>query len=675
MPPDPTRMLRSARWLVWFVLALAACGPRFTPPLEPPSSVRRGDQAFRYQEYDAAIHAYRTYLDQTEAGEYTARVAYKTALAQYRLKRYSDTLATLDELAQRYPKGRWVQVDALRGDTERALGHPLTALQAWDSAWEIANDQERLKLRQRIVVVAHGLSDTELARARRLVNSEDVGNLLDRQIALRQPPSIGEPIPETGEEGRDEVAEETRPEAMHAAGVAEEPDAIEPPPKPVAKRADRDLEGHAAASDTTQPRPPAQALPRRAPVALAPPAPAPDTAESDLWHEPGPSRKLAPPEPEPAPELAKEAPERVETESLPGEAPPPAEPAALEAPATQPIPQGASKVGCLLPLTGTDREFGERSLRGLRLVFGEDSDRLVVKDVGGDPTAATTALNELARDPRVLIVVGPLRSDAAEAVARRAEQVQLPLLLLSQREGLSGRFALQVGMTRSRLVGGLLDYAMGKARLRRFGVLYPGNAYGKELLSAFRAEVDRRGGTLVGADAYRPDTKAVAVGTVRRWRDNQNMQALFVPDSAMAAGRFAKALQQEMPDVTLLGVLGGEALSNYSDGTAVSGVLFSDAFYADSARPATRKFVLRFEQAYGEPPGVPEAQAYDAALLAKHVLDAGAGSRGEVLRQLHGLSIVAGATGDLRITSTGFGRSPFLLQVYDGKLEEIGGAG
>jgi ABC-type branched-subunit amino acid transport system substrate-binding protein len=672
MSPDTARRVGSTRWLIGFAFVLGACSPTLTAPPEPPLSVRRGDQFFRYEEYDAAIGAYRTYLDHTETGLYTPRVFYKTALAQYRLKEYHDTLLTLDELALRYPKGQWVQVDALRGDAERALGHPMTALQAYESAWEIAGKRDRAKLRPRIIAVSRGLNDVDLARARRLANSEDVATLLDQQIASRQPAGIGEAIPETGEGAPEALA--AAPSAPRAAADIDAPlepadeELLIPEPAPPARVAKKTTEGTKPLVATKnesalEPVPPMPAAPVQ-----AVPAPPPQTTQRDAWQPPPPTRLLPP---EPAPELVAAArePAAAEPHLLLSEEAAAAEPKL--APAAERPMQGPAQVGCLLPLTGRDREFGERSLRALRLVFEQDSDRLVVKDVGSNPATAVKALDELSRDPRVLAVIGPLRSDDAEAAARRAEQIQMPLLLLSQRDGLGGRFVLQVGMTRSRLVGGLLDYAMGRARLRRFGVIYPADAYGRQQLSAFRTELKRRGGTLVGADAYRPDTKALAVGTVKRWRDDQNMQALFIPDSAMIAAQFAKVLQEEMPDVTLLGVHGWENLAQYGDGTAVSGVLFSDAFYAESVRPATRNFVLRFQQAYGQPPGVPEAQAYDAGLLVKHALDAGANTRADLLRQLHGLGTVAGATGNLRITTTGLQRSLFLIQVYDGKLEEV----
>ena len=46
--------------------------------------------------------------------------------------------------------------------------------------------------------------------------------------------------------------------------------------------------------------------------------------------------------------------------------------------------------------------------------------RLLVRDTGGDAERATTALRELAEDPDVIAVVGPIFSRESEAAARSA---------------------------------------------------------------------------------------------------------------------------------------------------------------------------------------------------------------------------------------------------------------
>lgn len=603
------------RWVgsaLCLALIVSACAAKVSLPPEAPLDVRRGDQAFHYRDYEAAVTAYRRYLDQVDQGQYTARTFYKSAQAQYRLGHYGEALTTLDELSNRYPKAHWVQVEALRGDIQRAMGHPASALQAWDDAWKISTDADRPQLRQRIVDTARRLNDVELANTERSVDTKEVRQLLEQQMALRQAPPIDEPIlaASDGEDRQPEAPPSESAEAAFGAddSALEKPIALTPPPAEEADDAAA-LSGVAAATA------PAQVGP--APVVPAPVAPAP-MGEERL--------------------------------------------------------HGSAKVGCVLPLSGPARQYGERSLRGVRLAFGRDADRLTVKDSGGDAGTAARMFDELARDSAVVAVIGPLQRDAAQAMTAPAEAAHLPLLLLSPGEEPSSQYVLQAGVSRSRQVGTLLDYAMQKVRLRRFGVLYPTDPYGKELFETFRDEVTRRGGTVVGADSYPPGARNVDadVATVKQWRDAQNVQAVFVPDSGRAAAEFARSFQMLMPDVTLLGVHGWEDLADHRG--ALSGILFADTFYGGSARPGTRAFVAAFAETYGQTPGVAEAQAYDAALLVRRALNAGAQSRDELLERMRALGPVEGATGALQVTDHGIARNLFLLQVSEGKLQEIGGA-
>jgi ABC-type branched-subunit amino acid transport system substrate-binding protein len=626
------RLPHFAVGLVSLVVLLAGCSPRVTAPPEPPYAVRRGDEAFRYEDYGHAITSYRTYLDEAQKDQYTARVLYKTALAEYRLGHYHETLATIDELEQRYPKGRWVQVDALRGDAARELHRPMTALKDWDEGWEIGSDNDRRKLRQRIVSLARGFNDVQLAQAQRTVSNADVRDLLEQQIAARQP-SINEQIPESnGGAAEEDAAAATTTTAANRAAEGKGPRAPLTAPE-AAERARRPAVRSAART-----------------VIAEPPA-----AEAEV---------------EPlAPALEPEGEGGDHTAPAGAKLPPPMAEAVLWPPADAQV-KAQPKVACLLPLSGPSQEFGERSLRGLRLLFGENSDRLVVMDTGNDSATAVHMFNQLSRNANVVAVIGPLRSEDAEAVAPLARQAQVPLLLLSQHDGLADGSVLQVSMTRARLVAAVLQYAMGSVRLRRFGILYPEDDFGKQYAATFRSEAEHRGGTIVGVDAYSPLTRALSVATLKRWRDNQHLQAVFLPDNVLSAQAVAHVLQREMPDITLLGVHGWESIGG-QDGDHVNGVLFSDSFYSGSTRPGTQQFVERFQKAYSEMPGALEAQAYDAGLLAQDALEAGARSRVEVLHALRAHAPIDGATGQLTVTPTGVQRQVFLLQVYDGKLAEV----
>lgn len=105
-----------------------------------------------------------------------------------------------------------------------------------------------------------------------------------------------------------------------------------------------------------------------------------------------------------------------------------------------------TRVACLLPLTGPDRESGQQALNGLRQAFASDTSALLVRDTGGDPDLAARLVTALAADVSVVAIIGPLHDGTAAAVAPVAEQAQLPTLLLAADGGLTGSYVLQSGV-------------------------------------------------------------------------------------------------------------------------------------------------------------------------------------------------------------------------------------
>lgn len=646
MAADMRRFSTQGFMVVLLGSLLNACALRSGAPPEPPASVRNGDLAFRDGQYATAIEEYRQYLDRGD-GEYAARVYYKTALAQSRLGQHREALQTLDELGAQYPDAKWVQVEALRGDLQRDLGKPLLAIAAWDSAWEVGSRSDRDKLTQRLSPLVRELPNEQLARAHEQASQRDVRELIERAMSRRRRPALDEPFPDPAPvvvvRGEDDVEGDADPDSTTHAGTT-------------ATDAADDLAAEEAA-----------AVAATAGAARLTPREAVDRARV-------PSERAAA-----LADISEDESEETKT-AEPGDEPVAVEPQAL--PASDGMAQLGQdqrpiegKVGVLLPLSGEGREAGERALRGIRLAFGNDSDNLVIKDTGSDSATALSMLSQLAADPAVKVVIGPVRGDDAERVAPAAERARLPLLLLSQQDGLAGAYALQVGMTRATMLSTLLDYAMGRTRIRNIGILYPEDIAGKQLLVTLRAEVERRGGTVVGSQGYSPATRSVAIGTLMKWRDEKQVQGIFLPDNVAAAEGFARFMQREMPDVTLLGIRGWEDLAApNSDGReGISGVLFVDTFYPGSERPGTKEFVERFESTFHRQAGTQEAEAYDAALLARRALTSGALTRADVHQELRNPGPIEGAAGELSVTPSGLERRHFLLRVFDGNLQEVGG--
>jgi len=623
---DMRRMLLRTLSAGFLGLALHGCSAKVSAPLEPPTSVRRGDLAFQDGDFETAITEYQSYLDQA-GGEYSARVYYKSALAKYRLGRHGDALATINQLDDDYPDAKWVQVEALRGDTQRELGKPVLAIQSWDAAWEIGSQNDREKLSQRIVQLSRDMSRDQLIDARRSASQDDVRALIDRTAARLLRPAIEEPLPDGS-----------------VATVETDSDVAQ-------LKAEEDAAVAAALTASSRLTPREAADRARVPVAREEAAAA-----------------TAPAQPADADDTTVVATETAPAETLPAGAP---EGVAVLNAEQRPI---RGKVGVLLPLSGNGRLAAERALQGIRLVFGAGSEHVVIKDTGSDPVTALSMLSQLAADPNVKLVIGPPHGNDAERVAPAAERARLPLLLLSQQDELAGEYAMQIGMTRSTMLSTLLDYAMGRGRLRHIGILYPEDIAGKQLLVTLRQEIEKRGGTVVGSQGYSPSTRNVAIGSIMRWRDDKQVQGIFLPDDVAAAEGFARFMQREMPDVTLLGIRGWEGLAVQREdgGENISGVLFADTFYPDSDRPGTKEFVERFKSTFGTTPGTAEAEAYDAALIARRVLESGALTRADVHQELRYPGPIEGAAGELAVGASGFERRLFLLRVFDGKLEEVG---
>lgn len=185
------------------------------------------------------------------------------------------------------------------------------------------------------------------------------------------------------------------------------------------------------------------------------------------------------------------------------------------------------KIGVLLPLSGRGARVGEQVLRGLELALNDGSPEsagieIVVRDTAGNPARTHKAVEELALEEKVVAIVGPLFAATAEEAARRAEELRVPLLALSQREGLgrTGEWVFRYFMTPRDQIRSIVRHAMEERGLRTFGVLYPGNEFGKYFSRLFWEEVERRGGWVTAAGSYEPDStdfKAEMLKMTGRW--------------------------------------------------------------------------------------------------------------------------------------------------------------
>jgi ABC-type branched-subunit amino acid transport system substrate-binding protein len=353
-------------------------------------------------------------------------------------------------------------------------------------------------------------------------------------------------------------------------------------------------------------------------------------------------------------------------------------------------------IGVLLPLKGDYKSFGEEALQGVLLaagVFGAlpPDMEVVVKDAGTDPNSIDRAITELASDPRVVGVVGPLLSSTATEAARSGQRLHIPVITLSQKEGVTsaGDYVFRNFLTPEDQGRALADYSIKKGH-KRFAALFPQTNYGVELVKYFEMAVKERGGSVVRQAAYAPGTADFSAEVkrvfgikatekmdgrrkVREFTPTVKVDALFLPDSFESAALIVPYLDYyNIKGVQLLGANGWNSprLPELA-GKAVEGAVFVDGFFAASNRPGTEDFTRRFTEAYGKEPGVLSAQAYDAARMLMIAARDQAMDRESVTARLRGLKDYRGATGSISFNARREAeKGLFFLTVEGGRIIE-----
>jgi ABC-type branched-subunit amino acid transport system substrate-binding protein len=356
-------------------------------------------------------------------------------------------------------------------------------------------------------------------------------------------------------------------------------------------------------------------------------------------------------------------------------------------PHVRPLPaRGTMRVAVLAPFAGPSRAVGERVRRGVMLAgrrSGADAPplELTLRDTGGRPEQAVRALEEVARDERVVAVVGPVLAAESLAVASRARDLGLPMVALSPADRLTalGANVFRCFLTPERQARALAAYAMERLRLRRFAILHPRTPYGESMRAAFAEEAMRRGGSVVATVTYPRGQKRFAAEA--RALRGVRMDALFFPDGyrtvALAVGYLATGgipigEGAGRSEVRLLGTNEWHSPELLRlAGRWVQHAVLTVGYSPLRAAPEGREFARAHGAAYGEAPGYVEAFAHDALRLVQAAVsrsDLGSGGLGRAL----GAGAVEGATGFLRFDAAReLDAPPALVRVEGGSFVPV----
>ena len=392
----------------------------------------------------------------------------------------------------------------------------------------------------------------------------------------------------------------------------------------------------------------------------------------------------------------------------PGEIKPaPSKPVEMILPETdKPLPPGAAvnrnAVGCILPLTGRFADAGNKALDAILLsaeTFNQRYSspwRMVIADSGEAKDGMQKAFAYLAEKAHVMAIIAVAGSSEATDAALEAEKRNVPLILITSREGVTaGRdYVFQHFLTPTQQMQALARYAIDKMNVAIFSILYPQDDYGEEMTRLFRREIQKVGGKVNKAIPYskaqtdfseqigkltgqKLETSDKSYGSQQdaKARMFVDFEALFIPDSHQRLKMITSQLAfYDVKGFKLLGTSLWQSPDLLKKGSEyLEGAVFADSFLANGFLPETNDFVDVYYSTYSREPENIDALAYDTMEMVLGILeDEKVKTRDDFIQALLAVDRFQGATGSVYFRGNHVAqKSAFMIKIQNGKLGQV----
>jgi ABC-type branched-subunit amino acid transport system substrate-binding protein len=291
-----------------------------------------------------------------------------------------------------------------------------------------------------------------------------------------------------------------------------------------------------------------------------------------------------------------------------------------QAPSAPPVPEttlgtGQIRVALILPLSaaGNAGIAGQAMRNAAEMALAEFNSpniQLLVKDDGGSADgarlAAEQALNEGAE-----IILGPLFAQSVSIVGQVARSRNIPVIAFSTDANVATRGVYLLSFLPESDVARIVQYA-GSTGKRSYAALIPDNPYGTVVEAAFRQDVTRRSGQIVGIEHY-PHDKVGMAGPVRNVAQvAARADAIFIPDGGDAVPDVVQALVAGGVNTKKIQLLG---TGLWDDPRIFSMPALDGGWYAAPDGAGYRNFSGRYVTRFKQQPVRTATLAYDAVAL------------------------------------------------------------
>ena len=333
------------------------------------------------------------------------------------------------------------------------------------------------------------------------------------------------------------------------------------------------------------------------------------------------------------------------------------------------------KIGAILPLTGGGAKYGEEAKNGIELAIEDLKNskiEVLYEDDQGTANGAVNAFNKLVESAKVPVIIGPMYSSTALAIAPLGQRKKVVIFSPSASSPdltEAGDYFFRNWPSDIYEGNEMAKFAHDTLNLKTIAILSVNLDYGVGLTKVFEKVFKSLGGQILTTEYY--DQGATDFRTQLSKIKSLNPEAIYLPGYYSEIGLILKQAKEIGIKTRFLSCVGFDNPKVLEiAGSAAEGVVFARPYYdPESEDPVIKSFVERFTQKYGVAPGIYAAHAYDALKIIAQAIEKGGYSADGIKEALYSISGFPGVTGSTSFDENGDVEKPIqIMKVMQGRF-------
>ena len=289
-----------------------------------------------------------------------------------------------------------------------------------------------------------------------------------------------------------------------------------------------------------------------------------------------------------------------------------------------PARAAAVKVGVINSMTGPEAPIGENLTNGIKLALEDLKKKgvevqVVWEDDTGKPQVGLSAMEKLATRDGVAGVVGAYTSAVTSAVARKAEQLKVPLVNpVASKEEITRqgyKYVFRVSATTTDYASILLDMALSLGKPKTLAILNENTDFGTSGAKSARSYAEKKGLKVVFEEAYSkgsPDYRSTLV-KLKGTNPDLVFMVSYVADAILL---MRQSREIGLSPQAFLGAGAGFSTVPFANERDISRGVFASSQWTPQVNwPGAKEFNDRYQKQFGKPPTYHAATAYAAMMI------------------------------------------------------------